>query len=279
MNLQVSQQAAEFIRDVDALGERHPVSLDGRVTMWRRFGRGRPVVLLHGGHGSWLHWIRNILALSNGRSVWVPDMPGYGDSDALDPSAGIEDLLTAMLAMLEEIFQYDRAVDFAGFSFGGLVAANIAARWPKVARLALVGSAGHGGKRRQTVALKNWRLCTSEADLETTMRYNLAAHMLSNPGKIDALALAVHIRSCQRTRFRSKAISRAGALPEVLQASDIPTLLAWGVDDVTADPAAIVPALTDGYPKRTGHLIPNAGHWVQFENSEQVNTMLDNWFV
>src|SRR5258705_3698900 len=48
---------------------------------WRRWGSGRPVVLIHGGAGSWLHWIRNVEALSQSRTVWVPDLPGFGDSD------------------------------------------------------------------------------------------------------------------------------------------------------------------------------------------------------
>ena len=59
---------------------------DGEL-VWHRWGahdsadRGAPVVLLHGGSGSWTHWVRNIAALAQaGHSVWVPDLPGFGDS-------------------------------------------------------------------------------------------------------------------------------------------------------------------------------------------------------
>ena len=39
-----------------------------------------PLVLLHGGSGSWTHWLRNINALVDaGRWVLVPDLPGFGD--------------------------------------------------------------------------------------------------------------------------------------------------------------------------------------------------------
>ncbi len=39
------------------------------------------MVLLHGGSGSWTHWIRNIpMLLACGRQVWAQDLPGFGDS-------------------------------------------------------------------------------------------------------------------------------------------------------------------------------------------------------
>ena len=73
------------IASLDARAERHDVDVGGGKRMaWRRFGEGAPLVLVHGGHGSWMHWIRNIEALSARHSLWIPDLPGYGDSDALE---------------------------------------------------------------------------------------------------------------------------------------------------------------------------------------------------
>ena len=51
--------------------------------VWHAWGdpAAAPVVLLHGGAGSWTHWVRNITPLvAAGRRVWVPDLPGFGDS-------------------------------------------------------------------------------------------------------------------------------------------------------------------------------------------------------
>ena len=53
----------------------------GGRTVWRVWGSGPAIVLLHGGHGSWTHWLANIPALAEGHTLLVPDMPGYGDSD------------------------------------------------------------------------------------------------------------------------------------------------------------------------------------------------------
>jgi len=39
-------------------------------------------VLLHGGGGSWTHWVSNILPLvESGRRVLAVDLPGMGQSD------------------------------------------------------------------------------------------------------------------------------------------------------------------------------------------------------
>lgn len=44
-------------------------------------GKGKPLLLLHGGHGGWVHWIDNIHALAGARRVIAPDLPGFGLSD------------------------------------------------------------------------------------------------------------------------------------------------------------------------------------------------------
>src|SRR5262245_36091801 len=54
------------------------------VMVWRLWGSGEPLVLLHGGYGSWTHWIRAIPELSRHYELWVPDLPGLGAS-ALPP--------------------------------------------------------------------------------------------------------------------------------------------------------------------------------------------------
>ena len=52
---------------------------DGTM-VWRVWGAGEPLVLFHGGSGSWTHWIRNIPELSRHFELWVADIPGLGSS-------------------------------------------------------------------------------------------------------------------------------------------------------------------------------------------------------
>ena len=45
-------------------------------------GSGKPLVLIHGGHGGWYHWMANIAALAKHRRVIAPDLPGFGASSS-----------------------------------------------------------------------------------------------------------------------------------------------------------------------------------------------------
>jgi pimeloyl-ACP methyl ester carboxylesterase len=194
-------------------------------------------VLLHGGHGSWLHWVRNIDAMCEaGHAVLVPDMPGFGDSDALagGPRAPdrLERLVDELDCCLDRLLDAGTRWDLAGFSFGGLVAANWVRRRPRIRRLALLGPAGHGSRRRPRAALQDWRLDDRAARV-AALRHNLGAHMIADPHRIDELALAVHEASCIATRFQSKEISLKASLRDALRGADLPVMTIFGEHDVT----------------------------------------------
>ena len=298
------------------------VDAAGCPVVWHLYGDGNvyatPLVLLHGGHGSHLHWVRNVLALSTRRPVWVPDMPGFAESgdlqgDPHDPER-LERLLDVLEASLDvlQVPSGDGAtsaswarmphaaqegapdhghphapprVAIAGFSFGGLVAASLAARLSarpgRLERLALLGPGGHGGTRRQTIPLVDWRV-DDPVDRRRALEHNLRVFMLHDAGpadNVDALALAIHTWSCELTRFRSRALSRSPRLAPALDHISAPILLAWGEHDVTAEPPVIGAALTTDHPNRRLVLIPDAGHWVQYEQAETVNALLNDFLA
>lgn len=266
---------------VAAAARREDVRLATGTVCWRAWGDGPPLVLLHGGHGSWRHWVGNITALAGGHTVWVPDMPGYGDSDDVpgDPHDPARlDRLVGMLADSLAALTGDQAsIDLAGFSFGGLVAGRLATHRGKVRRLALLGPGGHAGPRRQRIEMIEWR-GLDDAARQASLRHNLGAFMLHDPASIDALALQVHEASVLRTRLRSKALSRQPLLIEALASLDLPILALWGEHDVTAVPTLAAQALLQGRPEREARIVPGAGHWVQYESPGTVNAWLGAWF-
>lgn len=280
--VQAAAAARAHLQSLEDRAERVEVRHAGRRVIWRGFGEGPALVLLHGGHGSWAHWVHNIEALSHTHRLWLPDMPGYGESDDPPPAIGLPERLQALAgelaASLDGLLGPGTPVDLAGFSFGGLVATALATQRGQVRRLVLLGCAGHGGPRRMARELIDWRGDDPVAT-RAALEHNLATLMLHAPGAIDELALQVHERSCRAARFRSKAISRSSPLPGLLAPLQQPVLLIWGEHDVTAVPEQAGPLLVQGRAERHWQVVPQAGHWVQYEQPEATHRLMLPWLA
>uniref|UniRef100_A0A494G9X9 AB hydrolase-1 domain-containing protein n=1 Tax=Solanum lycopersicum TaxID=4081 RepID=A0A494G9X9_SOLLC len=109
------RDAAAFVHDLAQQARVHITDAGGSRMVWRRFGAGPHVLLVHGGHGSWLHWVRNVAALSARHTVWVPDLPGFGASG--NPGDGVlQTLVDTIVAGFAQL-PVDGPVDVIGFSF------------------------------------------------------------------------------------------------------------------------------------------------------------------
>lgn len=260
--------ACAQIEALESACERITQPVLGHHMVWRRVGSGPPLVLLHGGHGSWLHWARLIPELSPRFSLWMPDMPGYGET-TLTPTGGLTELVDQLRQSLDAVLGAHTPVLLGGFSFGGLVSAQLAAQRGHVQRLVLIGPAGHGGPRRQTVTPLPWRDLDPDADTvgwANRMRHNLLAQMLHSEAAVDALAMEIQWRGCLNTRFRSKPFSRSAALAPALGRYPGEVLTIWAEHDVTAVPRDLADGVApQGAPRRTV-VVGGAGHWLMHES-------------
>ena len=256
-----------------AAGERRITGAENERVVWHAWGAARsdapPVVLLHGGSGSWTHWVINIVPLLDaGRWVLAADLPGFGESDI--PAAGTDaDAMAAPLAAGLRGLKVEQPVDLVGFSLGGLVAARMAVAHPALARrLVLVGAPAMGLAPDRPVQLKAWRhLATRAAQLDQH-RFNLGALMLHDARAVDALALELHGANVERDRLPRRRRSHADALARSLPAVVCPVHAIYGEHDALYAPhvhrlAALFAAAAPGF--RGLQLIEGAGHWVQYE--------------
>src|SRR5262245_34665421 len=265
---------AELIAALDHASTRHTTPLGDGHSVWRCWGQGAPLLLLHGGTGSWMHWIRNVEALSGARMVVVPDLPGSGESGNPEPPISAERIAMSVLRGLEQIIGADTRFAVAGFSMGGLIAGYLAQQaGTRADTLVLVGSTGMGGTRAQMEPLKSWRRLPSDAEQRATHRKNLGILMIHDPHKIDELAVEVQTRNALRSRVRGKHVSHTGALAHCLPG--FPGRLAgiWGEHDATAAPylAERRERLLEFKPGASFDIVPGAGHWVQYEAHELFN--------
>jgi 2-hydroxy-6-oxonona-2,4-dienedioate hydrolase len=246
--------------------------------VWRTWGDGRPVVLLHGGSGSWNHWVRNITALTAaGRCVWVPDLPGFGES-ALAPDGRDADALPEPIEIALQLLSDGVACDLVGFSFGAMVGGFIAARYPnRVRRLVLVGAPALGVVPASPVVLHPWRDLSEGAERDAVIRTNLATLMLAKPESISELALALHVSNLLCDRMPRRRLSQTDVLRRTLREVHSPVFGIWGAEDVLyrSRLALLAEALEEAANDfRSLSFIPEAGHWVQFERAEAFNSIL-----
>ena len=236
-----------------------------------------PLVLLHGGSGSWTHWLRNIAALAqSGRWVLVPDLPGFGDSAA--PLQGTDaDALPGLVEHGLKCLVEDAACDLVGFSFGGMVAGFMAEQFvARAARLVLVGAPGLGIAPEKQIRLNAWRHITEPRRRDEIHRSNLAALMLLHPESITELALRLHVANVLRDRMKGRSLSRTDVLARSLTRVRCPVDAIYGSEDALyrGRMQALAPALRQAPDFRALRLIEAAGHWVQFERAEAFNEAL-----
>ena len=116
--------------------------------VWHIFGDGAPLILLHGGHGAWTHWIRNIPALAQHFRLFVADMPGHGASDMLPEPISGPGIAAVISEGLQQLLPSGEAYHAAGFSFGGIIGGCLAARdGARMSTLTICGSNGLGLRR------------------------------------------------------------------------------------------------------------------------------------
>lgn len=252
----------------------------GEGTMaWHIFGEGPPLVLLHGGHGSWLHWIRVIHPLAAHNRLLIADMPGYGAS-ADPPGAGdaASDTLAAITEPVAEgvrLLAGEDRVAVAGFSFGGIVATHVARRLgAAVSRLIIIGAMGLDVPLAPPPPLQKVRSATPEA-LDGVHRTNLAVMMFANPANIDPLAVYIQGRNVAKARIRSRGVSRSDALVSALPDVTAPLTAIYGeMDILTRDHATREAKLAAHRPGVSQHVVPGVGHWAPYEGADEVAALM-----
>lgn len=270
--------------------EIHTPCGDGRM-VWRVWGAGDPVVLLHGGSGSWTHWFRNIPALAQRHALYVADIPGLGDSDLpprgydherLDES--IDHLAETVAHSLREILPPPARYHLVGFSFGAVFGGHLAAReGARIKSFTTIGASALGGPWVGLAgAPRRVEADMTEAEILDVQRYNLHLIMMATPpSQIDAFTAWLQLENTRRSRIRSHVVAPTDILLQALRRTQAPLTAIWGLQDVflQPDPDARVQALRSVHPDVAVHLVEGAGHWAMYEAADTVNAHLLDTFA
>lgn len=266
-----------YVARIESLAVRATTPAGAGSMVWRSWGEGPPLVLLHGASGSWTHWIRNVLPLAARFRVLVPDMPGFGDSDAPPEPHTADGLADLVAGGLVAVVPPPTALDLAGFSFGGIIGGLVAARLgPRVHRLVLLGSGGLGltlGPLRPLIRIEAGM---DPAAIRGAHRENLRRLMLGGPEGADDLAVSLQVENLRRARFKSGAIPQSDVLWRALPAIRARIAGIWGERDAFSgtrieECRRVLASVQEALDLR---VIEGAGHWVNYEAAHAVNAAL-----
>lgn len=268
---------ADRVARIDEMARMERTSCGGGNVVWRIFGEGPPLVLLHGGSGSWNHWLRNIPALASHYRLLVPDLPGHGESATAPGEATGPNVAAPLADGLRELLPSDETYSIAGFSFGGIIGGCIAAREKaRVANLVVCGSNGLGLRRAELGGFRHWRGIDDPTALADAHRTNLGIVMLADPANIDDLAVHLQARNLPLARMKSRLIAVTDILRDMLPLVTARLNGIWGDRDAYAAPYMDerIELFRSIQPDCDIRVIPGAGHWVMYEQAGAFNATL-----
>jgi pimeloyl-ACP methyl ester carboxylesterase len=181
------------------------------------------------------------------------------------------------------MFPGDAPLRLAGFSFGGAIAANLARRLgSRVTHLCLVSPGGFPRRRFGDRPTRSYRDAGDDERLfREICRHNLLINMLSAPAAVTEEAVDIQVEGVRRARFDSRKVSWGGSLLGDLAALACRIRLLWGEgDDSPFRPADLL--IGEVYQAVGGtldlHRVPKAGHWSAYENADEVNRLMLEFF-
>jgi pimeloyl-ACP methyl ester carboxylesterase len=274
MNDILTETPEAFLARLDGAATRHETPTGAGRMVWRSWGSGPALVLLHGGSGSWRHWVRNIEYFAKDRRVLAPDLPGLGESDQPERPWTAIHVGGIVLKGIQEILGPDTMFDLAGFSFGGMLSGHISGlEGARLRSVTLVGASGLDMQRDPTPLVRvRDKVGAEKMDGH---RENLARLMIHDRNKIDDLAVVIQDWNSDHNRFDSRPLGRAHTMQSYLEKATCMRGGIWGDRDVTAYPhMQSRHDYFDSLQDFDFRLIHNAGHWVAYEAAEEFNPML-----
>ncbi|MEM7366107.1 MAG: alpha/beta hydrolase [Pseudomonadota bacterium] len=245
-----------------------------------------PVLLIHGGAGSWTHWIRNIGPLSRVRDVIVPDLPGLGDAATLPKGYTPMDAAAPLIDAIGTLGLASNGLHVVGFSWGATVASLVAAELDEVSNalrsLCLVGPGALGdiplGEGMKPILGRDPEMTASE--IRDLNRENLYRLMFADPSSADELAVYLQGINTARSRFNSPRFAKTEIVKDSLARIRSPVTVVYGDRDAPAMRhldlrRSIVRAAC---PQAVFEIMPG-GHWLQYESAEQFNPWLATWLA
>lgn len=136
------------------------ITTDQGIVHYEVYGRGRPVILLHGWLGSWGLWQETMTYLGRYYRTYALDFWGFGESGKKRETYAVQDFVALVDQFMDRLGIFEAPL--VGHSMGGTVSLSVAIQFPQRARkVVVIGSPIVGSSLALPLKLAGYRFIAS----------------------------------------------------------------------------------------------------------------------
>ncbi len=245
------------------------ITTDQGIVHYEVYGRGKPVILLHGWLGSWGLWQETMSFLGRYYRTYALDFWGFGESGKKRETYAVQDFVSLVDQFMEQL-GIVRA-PLVGHSMGGTVSLSVAIRYPeRVSKVVVVGSPIVGSSLAFPLKLAGMRpIAFLLFNMMSAFRFGMriASPFICRDERFPDMMDRDLSRTTLESFLLSIASLRRTDLRPMLNQIKVPAMGMYGDRDNIVHPKQWQPMLK-GIPHAQIERFPLAGHFIMLDEPE-----------
>ncbi|HVN15191.1 MAG TPA: alpha/beta hydrolase [Anaerolineales bacterium] len=252
------------------------ITTDQGIVHYEVYGRGKPVILLHGWLGSWGLWQETMAFLGAFYRTYALDFWGFGESGKKRETYAVQDFVSLVDQFMEQL-GIARA-PIVGHSMGGTVSLSVAIKYPeRASKVVTVGSPIVGSSLAPLLKLAGYRpvaffLFNMMGPFRAWMKYYYSHRICSDPRFPDMMDRDLSSTTLQSFLLSIASLRRTDLRPALGQIR-VPALGMYGDRDKVVHPLQWQPMLK-GISQVHIERFPKAGHFPMLEEPNEFSQKL-----
>ncbi len=254
------------------------ITTDQGIVHYEVYGRGRPVILLHGWLGSWGLWQETMTYLGQYYRTYALDFWGFGESGKKRETYKVQDFIGLVDQFMDKLGIMQAPL--VGHSMGGTVSLSVAIQYPqRASKVVVVGSPIHGSSLALPLKLSGipaiaWLLFNMFPTFRAAMRI-ASPFICSDPRFPDMMDRDLSKTTVQSFLVSISTLHRTDLRPR-LGEIQVPVMGMYGDRDNIVHPRQWKP-LQQGVANTRVERYKKAGHFIMLDEPQNFQQTLKNF--